>query len=123
MTSLSITHSTKCGHLFSLIQNLVTMDEFGVLFPFTYESIRDLMVHIIPFTWISIPSIFTTTFISNQDQSCSDEKMAPLSQFEISGPELVEVDEEVTALFEKVGWCSFFRRFNGIILKSPDNSL
>ena len=89
------------------------MAEFGVLVLITYESITDLMVHIMPFTWIPIPSIFITTFISNRDQSCSDEKMSPLSRFEISGPELVEADKEVAALFEKIGWCSFFRRFSG----------
>ena len=71
------------------------------------------MVHVMPFTWIPIPSIFTMTFIPNQDQSYSDEKMAPLSQFEISGPELVEANEEVAALLEKIGWGSFFRHFSG----------
>ena len=39
--------------------------------------------------------------------------MAPLSRFEISGPELVEADEKVTALFENIGWGSFFRCFSG----------
>ena len=39
--------------------------------------------------------------------------MDPLNRFEISGPELVEADEEVTALFKKIGWGSFFRRFSG----------
>ena len=39
--------------------------------------------------------------------------MAPLSRFEILGPELVEANEEVAALFENIGWGSFFRRFNG----------
>ena len=89
------------------------MAEFGVLFLVTYESISDLMVHAIPFTWIPIPSIFTMTFIPDRDQSCSDEKMAPLSRFEISRPELVEANEEVVVLFEKMGWVSFFRRFSG----------
>ena len=39
--------------------------------------------------------------------------MAQLSRFEISGSELVEADEEVALLFEKVGWGQFFRWFNG----------
>ena len=89
------------------------MAEFGVLFLVMYEAIRDLMIHMMPFTWIPIPSIFTMAFIPNQDQSCSDEKMAPLSRFEISGPELVEANEEVATLFEKIGWGSFFRCFIG----------
>ena len=39
--------------------------------------------------------------------------MAPLSRFDISGPELVEAHEEVTALFKKIGWGSFFKKFDG----------
>ena len=30
--------------------------------------------------------------------------MAPLSRFEISGSELIEADEKVSLLFEKIGW-------------------
>ena len=39
--------------------------------------------------------------------------MALLSHFEISGSELIEADEKVALLFEKVGWGQFFRCFNG----------
>ena len=39
--------------------------------------------------------------------------MAPLSRFEISGLELVEADEKVAILFEKIGWGQFFRCFSG----------
>ena len=39
--------------------------------------------------------------------------MAPLSRFEISGPEMVEANEEVAALFGNIGWGSFFRHFSG----------
>ena len=39
--------------------------------------------------------------------------MAPLSQFEISGPELVEADEKAALLFENIGWGQFFRCFSG----------
>ena len=39
--------------------------------------------------------------------------MAPLSHFEISGSELVEADEKVSLLFEKVGWGQFFKCFSG----------
>ena len=39
--------------------------------------------------------------------------MAPLSRFEILGPELVEADEKVALLFEKIGWGQFFRSFSG----------
>ena len=89
------------------------MAKIGVLVLVTYESIGDLTFHIMPFTWIPIPSIFTTSFISNQNQGCSEDTMAPLSRFEISGPELVEADEKVIVLFEKIGWGSFFRCFSG----------
>ena len=39
--------------------------------------------------------------------------MAPLNRFEISGPELVESNPEATALFDKIGWGSFFKVFSG----------
>ena len=39
--------------------------------------------------------------------------MAPLSHFEISGSELIEADEKVALLFEKIGWGHFFRSFSG----------
>ena len=37
--------------------------------------------------------------------------MAPLNRFKISGSELVEADEKVALLFEKVGWGQFFKCF------------
>ena len=89
------------------------MAKIGVLVSVTYESIGDLTFRIIPFTWIPIPSIFTNSFVSTQNQSCSEETIAPLSRFEISGPELVEADEEVATLFKKIGLGSLFRRFSG----------
>ena len=39
--------------------------------------------------------------------------MALLNHFEISGSELVEADEKVALLFEKVGWGQFFKCFDG----------
>ena len=39
--------------------------------------------------------------------------MAPLSRFELFGPEMLEVDREVLALFEKIDWKLFFWGFNG----------
>ena len=39
--------------------------------------------------------------------------MAPLNRFEISGSELIEADEKVSLLFEKVGWGQFFKCFDG----------
>ena len=39
--------------------------------------------------------------------------MAPLNHFEISGPELVESNPEVVALFDQIGWGSFFKGFSG----------
>ena len=79
------------------------MAKIGVLISVTYESIEDLTFRIIPFTWMPIPSIIMTSFVSTQNQSCSEETMAPLSRFEILGPELVEADEKAALLFEKIG--------------------
>ena len=39
--------------------------------------------------------------------------MAPLNHFEISGSELIEVDEKVALHFEKIGWGQFFKSFDG----------
>ena len=39
--------------------------------------------------------------------------MVPLNRFEISGSELIEADEKVALLFEKVGWGQFFKCFDG----------
>ena len=39
--------------------------------------------------------------------------MEPLSRFEVSGPEMLEMDPIATALFEKIGWKPFFWSFNG----------
>ena len=38
--------------------------------------------------------------------------MAPLNHFEISGSELIEADEKVALIFEKVGWGQFFKCFD-----------
>ena len=64
-------------------------------------------------TWIHIPSLFTTPFIPFQNQDSADEVMALLNHFEISGSELVEADEKVALLFEKVGCGQFFKCFDG----------
>ena len=39
--------------------------------------------------------------------------MAPLSRFENSGLELIEANEKVSLLFERIGWGNFFRSFSG----------
>ena len=39
--------------------------------------------------------------------------MAPLSRFEISGSELIEADEKIALLLEKIGWGHFFKSFSG----------
>ena len=89
------------------------MAKIGVLISVTYESNEDLTFCVMSYTWVPIPSIFTTSFISIHNQSCSEETMAPLSRFEISGLELVEADEKVALLFENIGWGQFFRCFSG----------
>ena len=47
--------------------------------------------------------------------------MAPLSRFELSGPEMLEVDPEVLALFEKIDWKLFFWGFSGHNEEVTDN--
>ena len=39
--------------------------------------------------------------------------MAPLSRFETLGSDLVEADEKVALIFEKIWWGQFFRYFSG----------
>ena len=62
---------------------------------------------------IPIPSILTTPFIPSSKEERVVELMAPLSRFEVSVLEMIEMDPEATALFEKIGWKPFFWSFNG----------
>ena len=78
------------------------MAKVGALISVKYEACEDLTFHVMSYTWVPIPSIFTTPFISFRNQSSSEGAMAPLSRFEISGPELVEADEKAALLFEKM---------------------
>ena len=89
------------------------MAKFRAFITVRYESCEDLKFHIMSCTWIPIPSLFTTPFIPFQNQDSVEEAMAPFSRFEISGSELIEADEKVALLFEKVGWGQFFKCFDG----------
>ena len=62
---------------------------------------------------ISILSVFTMSFNLFPKEEPVVEKMAPLSCFEVSGPEMLEMDPVAMALFEKIGWKPFFWSFNG----------
>ena len=61
---------------------------------------------------IPIPSVFTTPFNPLSPKELIIEQMAPLSRFELSGPEMLEADLEVLALFEKINWKFFFWGFS-----------
>ena len=89
------------------------MAKFRALISVRYEACEDLIFRIMSCIWIPIPSLFTTPFISFRNQDSGEEAMAPLSHFEISGSELIEADDKVSLLFEKVGWGQFFRCFDG----------
>ena len=89
------------------------MAKFRALISVRYEACEDLKFCIMSYTWVPIPSLFTTPFISFRNQDSGEEAMAPLSRFEISGSELVEADEKVALIFEKIGWGQFFRCFSG----------
>ena len=89
------------------------MAKLRALISVRYEACEDLTFRVMSYTWVPIPSLFMTPFISFRNQDSSEEAMSPLSHFEISGSELVEDDEKVALLFEKVGWGQFFRCFNG----------
>ena len=89
------------------------MAKLRALISVRYEACEDLTFRIMSFTWVPIPSLFTTPFIPFRNQDSSEEAMAPLSRFEISGSELVEADEKVALLFENIGWGHFFRSFSG----------
>ena len=57
---------------------------------------------------IPIPLVFTTPFNPLSKKELIVEQMAPLSRFELSGPEMLEADPEVFTVFEKIGWKLFF---------------
>ena len=78
------------------------MDKIGALISVRYEACEDLTFRVMSYTWVHIPSIFTTPFISIRNQSSSEGAMSLLSRFEISGPDLVEADEKAALLFEKI---------------------
>ena len=80
------------------------MAKVGALISVRYEACEDLTFRVMSYTWVPIPSIFTTSFISIRNQSSSEGAMAPLSRFKISGLELVQADEKAALLFEKIGW-------------------
>ena len=89
------------------------MAKLRALFSIKHEACDDLTFRLMSFTWVPIPSLFMNPFIPFCNQDSSEEALAPLSRFEISGSELVEADEKVALLFEKVGWGQFFRCFDG----------
>ena len=60
-----------------------------------------------------IPLVFTTPFNPLLQKEPIIEQMAPLSRFELSGPEMLEVDPEFLSLFEKINWKIFFLGFSG----------
>ena len=80
------------------------MAKVGALISVRYEAYEDLTFRVMSYTWVPIPSLFTIPFISIRNQGSSEEAMAPLSRFEISGLELVEADEKAALLFENIGW-------------------
>ena len=59
------------------------------------------VLHIMPYVWVPIPSLFTFPFIPARNQESVEETMAPLNRYEISGSELIEANEEVALRFEK----------------------
>ena len=65
------------------------------------------------YSCIPIPLVFTMPFKSLSKKELIVEQMAPLSRFELSGPEILEADPEVLVLFEKIHWKLFFWGFSG----------
>ena len=65
------------------------------------------------YSCIPIPSFFTTPFNPLSQKEPIIEQMDPLNHFELSGPEMLEVDPEVLSLFEKINWKLFFWGFSG----------
>ena len=70
------------------------------------------MFQVMSTTWVPIPLIFTSTFVSNPFWINNNDKMAPLSRFEVLGPEMVEEDLRDVDLFDKIGWGLFFKIFS-----------
>ena len=65
------------------------------------------------YSCIPIPLVFTTPLNPLSQKALIVEQMAPLSRFELSSLEMLEVDPEVLALFEKINWKLFFWGFSG----------
>ena len=65
------------------------------------------------YSFIPIPSFFTTPFNPLSQKEPIIEQMGPLSCFDLSSPEMLEADPEVLALFGKINWKLFFWGFSG----------
>ena len=52
---------------------------------------------------IPILSVFTTPFLSLSTEEPMDVKMAPLSRFEPEGAELLDIQPDISQLFDKIG--------------------
>ena len=98
---------------FHYVETMVTKIIFRVLVLISGELGYDVIFYTMPFTWIPLPSVFTYPFIPNPNRNLCRVEMAPLNRFKISGPDLVESNPEAAALFEKIGWGSFFKGFSG----------
>ena len=57
------------------------MAKLRALVSVRYEACEDLTYRIMSYTWVPIPSLFTTPFIPFHNQDSGEEAMAPLSHF------------------------------------------
>ena len=62
---------------------------------------------------IPIPSIFTTRYVPQVKEKPDIWEMAPLCRFELDGAELLNVNPNISQLFDKIGWGNFLRAFSG----------
>ena len=61
---------------------------------------------------ISIPYVLTTPFYSLPIEGPVNVHMDLLSIFELEGVELLEIQPDISQLFEKISWGEFFRCFS-----------
>ena len=62
---------------------------------------------------IPIPSIFTTRYVPQVKEKPDIWEMDPLCIFEPNGAELLNVNLDISQLFDKIGWGNFLRDFSG----------
>ena len=63
-------------------------------------------------SYIPIPSIFMTPYDPQVKEKPDIWEMAPLCRFEPDGAKFLDINPDISQLFDKIGWGNFLRDFS-----------